>query len=62
MITFSLIVLLLTADGHIDRYDMGPGLSREQCERARAYAATQLPATLSEAVVFSIDCIPTRGT
>lgn len=62
MITFSLIVLLLTPAGQIDRYDFGPGLTREQCEAAAARARVQLPETLSEATVFSIDCIPTRGT
>lgn len=60
MVTFSLIVALLYPQGDLQIFDMGPGLTREERERAAAYARVQLPATLVEAVVFSIDCMPDR--
>lgn len=61
MVTFSLIVALLYPAGDLQVFDMGPGLTRAECERAADYARTQLPLTLTDAVVFSIDCVEQRG-
>lgn len=60
MLTFSLIVYLHLPMQSLQMYELGHGMTRDECLKMREYAIVQLEDTLSVAILDGVDCLPER--